>query len=81
MQFFATGKGKRETVNAEDEARCLEAVDGCFSTPAAALETAARRAEDVTTTVTLSYTHWPCSHWGFQTDFKAASEFFLTFFL
>lgn len=57
-----------------DEA--VAVADGCFSTSAAALETVARRAEVVTTTAALSHLRWPLSHWGFQTDFKAATEFF-----
>lgn len=79
MQFFATGKGKRETVNAEGEARGSEVADGRFSTAAAALETIARRAEDVTAATRLPHSHWPCPHWGVQSSFKAGAEFFTLF--
>lgn len=74
MQYFGTGKGQRQTVNVEDEARRW--LMAAFLTSAAALETVARRAEVVATTAALSHLRWPRSRWGLQTDFKAATEFF-----
>lgn len=76
LQFFTTGNGKREAENVAGEVRISEVADGSFSTPAAGFETAAHRAGDVTTAATLLYSHWPRSDWGFQTDSKAATEFF-----